>query len=80
MPTMHRSEICVLRTQLRELNIEFSALVRAMSGEAGSARMAELRSRRRLLMARIAEVAPHSRPAVRAHPAQAPLDVAVQAA
>ena len=75
---MHRSEICVLRTQLRDLNIEYSALVRAMSGDAGSARMAELRSRRRLLMARIAEVAPHSWPAARA--AQAPLDVVVQAA
>jgi hypothetical protein len=75
---MHRNELCVLRTQLRELNIEYSALVRAMSGEASSARMAELRSRRQLLMARIAEAAPHSRPAARA--AQAPLDVVVQAA
>ena len=69
---MHRNDIRNLRTQLRELNIEYSALVR-MPGEANPARMDELRTQRRLLMASIAEQA-------RAYPASAPLNAVGQAA
>ena len=69
---MHRNELCVLRTQLRELNIEYSALVRAMSGEASSARMAELRSRRQLLMARIANYRGRQQEAGGAHASGSP--------
>jgi hypothetical protein len=78
MPTMHRNDICVLRTQLRELNIEYSALVRKAAGETCAARMDELRVRRRLLMSLIAEAATVS-PA-RAYPAPAALATVVQAA
>jgi len=51
---MNRSEIAVLRTKLRELNIEYSALVRGKTGEGRFVRMAELRVERRALMALIA--------------------------
>jgi hypothetical protein len=78
MPTMHRSEIGVLRTQLRELNIEYSALVRTAGSEAKFARMEELRASRRVLMARIAEAT--TQPPVRVFPVQAPLDAVDQAA
>ena len=57
MPMMHLNKIAVLRTQLRELNIEYSALVRAKGGEDAFAKMDELRTRRLALMARIAEAA-----------------------
>ena len=52
---MNRSEIAVLRTNLRALNIEYSALVRGRTGEDTCVRMEELRRKRRALMARIAE-------------------------
>jgi hypothetical protein len=77
---MHRNEIGLLRTQLRELNIQYSALVRTAPGDVSSAKMDELRARRRLLMARIAEVTPHAATAARAYPAQVPLEAVVQAA
>jgi acyl-CoA thioesterase FadM len=75
---MHRNEIGVLRTQLRELNIEYSALVRRAADAVITARMEELRGRRRVLMARIAEAEVHM-PA-RAYPLQATLDAVGQAA
>ncbi len=75
---MRRKDIGLLRTQLRELNIEFSALVRAPGGEGTAAKKDELSARRRLLMAHIAEAADHA-PA-RAYPPQAPLDAVGQAA
>ena len=78
MPTMHRKELGVLRTQLRELNIEYSALVRTGGGEAKSARMEELKARRRVLMARIADATAH--PSVQVFPVQAPLGAVGQAA
>jgi hypothetical protein len=79
LPTMHRDEMGVLRTQLRELNIEYSALVRTAGGDEGrSVRMDELRARRRLLMARIAEAAAH--PPVRVFPVHAQIDAVGQAA
>jgi len=52
---MSRSEIAVLRTKLRELNIECSALVRSKMGEGRFPRMGELKVERRALMALIAE-------------------------
>jgi hypothetical protein len=51
---MNRSKIAVLRTKLRELNIEYSALVRGKTGEGGFLRMGELRVERQGLMALIA--------------------------
>jgi hypothetical protein len=51
---MNRSKIAVLRTKLRELNIEYSALVREKTGEGGFLRMGELRVERQGLMALIA--------------------------
>jgi len=44
-----------LRTKLRELNIEYSALVRSKTGEGRFVRMGELTVERRGLMALIAE-------------------------
>ena len=51
---MNRSEITVLRTKLRELNIEYSALVRRKTGEGGFLRMGELQVERQRLMRLIA--------------------------
>jgi hypothetical protein len=47
-------ELNRLRCQLRTINIEYSALVRRTPGEAAYARMAELRTKRHVLMACIA--------------------------
>lgn len=52
---MNLREIAMLRTKLRELNIEYSALVRSKTGEGRFVRMQELRVERRGLMALIAE-------------------------
>ena len=52
---MNRSGIAVLRTKLRELNIEYSALVRGKMREGSLARMEELRAERRALMALVAQ-------------------------
>lgn len=49
------SELAVLRTKLRALNIEYSALVRGKAEEGAFARMEELRGERRELMALIAQ-------------------------
>jgi hypothetical protein len=61
MPMMHFDKIAVLRTQLRAVNMEYSALVRAKGGEDVFVRMDELRTRRLALMALIAK-APHHPP------------------
>ena len=50
------SELNRLRCRLRAVNIEYSALVRRKVGEAAYARMRELRTERRMLMALIAVV------------------------
>lgn len=47
-------DIAVLRTTLRGVNIEYSALVRCRAVENRFARMAQLRTERHALMARIA--------------------------
>jgi hypothetical protein len=52
---MNGTELTVLRTKLRELNMEYSALVRAKRGEGAVARMAALRMERRVVMSLIAE-------------------------
>ena len=48
------SELNRLRCQLRAVNVEYSVLLRRKTGEAAYARMAELRTERRMLMALIA--------------------------
>ena len=63
---MNLSEIAVLRTQLRELNIEYSALVRGKMGEGSFVRMEQLRAERRALMALVAQ---HRREDVEHHSA-----------
>ena len=52
---MNLSELAVLRTKLRALNIEYSALVRGKTEEGAFVRMQKLRAERRALMALIAE-------------------------
>jgi hypothetical protein len=52
---MNLRGIAVLRTKRREVNIEYSALVRSETGEGRFVRMGELRVERRALMALIAE-------------------------
>jgi hypothetical protein len=52
---MNLHKIAVLRTQLRQVNIEYSALVRNKTGEVGFVRMGKLRVERRAPMALINE-------------------------
>jgi hypothetical protein len=46
-------DAALLRTRLRQVNVEYSALVRDRSGEGRFVRMDELRTERRALMARL---------------------------
>jgi len=65
------SELNRLRCQLRAINIQYSELVRRMTGEATYARMAGLRAERRVLMALIAlerQAAATKRPLLHALP------------
>lgn len=62
----------VLRTKLRAVNIEYSALVRGNTGEGRFVRMEELRVERRALMALIAA----QRLGDRQHPASAAVGAA----
>ena len=55
----HVDEIAVLRTRLRDVNMEFSALVRTKGGEDRFLKMDDLRARRQALMALIAKAARH---------------------
>ena len=48
---MNSREALLLRTRLRQVNIEYSALVRDRTGEGRFVRMGELRTERRVLMA-----------------------------
>ena len=75
---MHVEEIAVLRTRLRDVNMEYSALVRVKGGEDRFGKMDELRLRRQALMALIAKAARH--PPLHALPGQASPDAVVQAA
>ena len=51
---MNPGEISAIRTQLRDVNVEYSALVKDKSGEGRFMRMRELRSERAALMALLA--------------------------
>jgi hypothetical protein len=48
---MNVRDVCTLRTRLRQVNVEYSALVRARSGEGRFVRMSELKAERKALMA-----------------------------
>jgi hypothetical protein len=48
--SMSSRETSLLRTRLRQINVEYSALVRDRSGEGRFVRMGELRTERRALM------------------------------
>jgi hypothetical protein len=77
---MHLRKIAVLRTQLRDVNIEYSALVRA-DGEGRLVRMDELGRQRRALMALIAKARRRPRHETpRAFVSQPPLAAAVEQA
>jgi len=71
------SEIGRLRSQLRAVNMEYSALIRRKTGEGAYVKMAELRAERHILMSLIAA---HTRgaPSERAprHPLSIPLHTA----
>jgi hypothetical protein len=76
---MNPSEIALLRTKLREVNIEFSALVRKKAGQRWFARMGELRLERRALMTLIAEArGRETRERLRVPSGQGPLNAAIQ--
>ena len=75
---MHVDEIAVLRTRLRDVNMEYSALVRTKGGDDRFVKMDELRARRQALMALIAKAAAAS--AAAALPGNASPDAVVQAA
>lgn len=49
------TEIDVLRTMLRDTNIEYSALLKALGEARDTAKLDELRTRRSALMTQIAE-------------------------
>jgi hypothetical protein len=51
---MNPSELFAIRTRLRNVNVEFSALVRDKSGEGRFRRMRELKAERAELMALLA--------------------------
>ena len=66
-----RNDTAQLRNELREVNIEYSALVRGTSSEDSALRLAELSSRRKALMGLIAQAS---------HQERAPASVAASAA
>jgi hypothetical protein len=75
---MHPGEIALLRTKLRQVNIEYSALVRKKAGERRPVRMGELRVERRALMTLIAEArGRETRERLRVPSGQAPLNAAI---
>jgi hypothetical protein len=78
MPMMHVDEIAVLRTRLRDVNMEYSALVRTKGGDDTFVKMDELRMRRQALMALIAKAPRHS--PLRALAGKVQSDTVVQAA
>lgn len=63
---MRHPELAKLRMQLREVNIEYSALVRAEEGSSRGVRMELLRQRRVLLMDLIAQHVQPAKQVVRA--------------
>jgi hypothetical protein len=71
--TMNSRNSSMLRTKLRQVNVEYSALVRDKSGESRFVRMGELRTERRVLMALLFGGKPRA-----ASSAQQRLDVGMQ--
>jgi hypothetical protein len=78
---MNPGEIALLRTKLRELNIEYSALVRRKAEQLRLARLGELRVARQALMTLIAEArGRETRERLRAPAGLGSLNAAVQRA
>ena len=78
---MNPGEIALLRTKLRELNIEYSALVRRKAEQRWLARLGELRVERQALMTLIAKArGRETGERLRAASAQGPLNAAIQRA
>jgi hypothetical protein len=78
---MNPGEIALLRTKLRELNIEYSALVRRKAEQLRLARLGELRVARQALMTLIAEArGRETRERLRVLSGQGPLNAAIQRA
>jgi hypothetical protein len=59
---MNSREAALLRTRLRQVNVEYSALVREKSAAGRFVRMGDLRAERRALMDLLAEHRPNRRP------------------
>jgi hypothetical protein len=77
---MNPGEISAIRTQLRDVNVEYSALVKDKSGEGRFMRMRELRAERATLMAMLArDYVPAFRGGLRGMP-EHPATVAAQLA
>jgi len=74
---MNPTELSIVRTKLRDVNVEYSALVRAKAGEGRFVRMHELKAERQALMALMAGLGGTGRVAGIA-PRQQPLDAANQ--
>lgn len=51
---MNPTELSIIRTKLRDVNVEYSSLVRAKAGEGRFVRMHELKAERHALMALLA--------------------------
>jgi len=77
---MNASELALLRTKLREVNIEYSAQLRKQAEERRFARMGELRVERQALMALIAQGRGETRERLRVPPTLGPLKAAIHAA
>jgi hypothetical protein len=76
---MDLREVCLIRTRLRQVNVEFSALLRAGSSEGRFVRMSELKAERKALMALMAQAlvsGSRRHPVPRQHPS---VGVALQA-
>ena len=58
---MNSRDVCMLRTRLRQVNVEYSALVRAGAEKGRFVRMSELKAERRALMDLMAEGAAGAR-------------------
>ena len=76
---MNAGEIALLRTKLRGVNIEYSALVRRKVGQHWLVRLGELRVERQALMTLIAEArGRETRERLRVPSGQGPLNAAIQ--
>jgi hypothetical protein len=76
---MNTAELSAIRTKLRNVNVEYSALVRSKAGEDRFVRMHELRAERQALMALVAGLGGTGGASLLA-PRQQPHEAAVQRA